>query len=83
MAIQVALIYYANPDHYSVNEKSRYWLVNEGYEKLIKSAQTSINVGFLGSTLKEINEQNPAHLVRLNGLQHVKYFYTSYSTEIL
>jgi hypothetical protein len=79
MTTSIALVYYANPDHYSVNQANREWLIKEGYEKLIKSASVPINVGFLGSTLKQISDHNSSHLARLNTLKSVKYFFTSYS----
>lgn len=79
MATSVALAYYANPDHYSIDQKNREWLIREGYEKLMRQASIPINVGFLGSTLKEISEQSPLHLGKFNDLKSVKYFFASYS----
>ena len=79
MSKSVALLYYANIDHYSINTSMHNYLLHGGYLELLSSAKVPINVCFTGMTLEKLIEYDPMFIKKIQSLQNVKFFYTSYS----
>ena len=79
MSTKVSLIFYANPDHYSIDDDARRWLMSSGYGKLIQEIQVPTNVIFMGSTLNEIQNSYPRHLEIIRANSKIKHLFSTYS----
>ncbi|PIR42338.1 hypothetical protein CO058_02010 [candidate division WWE3 bacterium CG_4_9_14_0_2_um_filter_35_11] len=79
MKYTVALVYYANIDHYSVTSGMRNYLINGGYLDLLSATEVPINICFTGTTLEALRSKNPKFIQEVKSLGNVKFLHTSYS----